>query len=140
LAGRIPKPTALKEITGNPGTRPLNKQEPRPEGEAEKPKFLKGRASKIWDEYAPALTKLGILTSIDAHQFAAYCALASEFEKDTKAMTASRIAQMRALASSFGMDSSSRSRLSISPEKPNHDPADKYLNAPITGPGNSLRQ
>ena len=43
-------------------------------------------------------------------------------------MTASRIAQMRALASSFGLDASSRSRLSVKGgDKPKDDPADRYF-------------
>ena len=31
MAGRKPKPTRLKIIQGNPGKRPLNKNEPQPE-------------------------------------------------------------------------------------------------------------
>jgi len=31
MAGRKPKPTALKIIEGNPGKRPLNKNEPKPD-------------------------------------------------------------------------------------------------------------
>ena len=32
--GRKPKPTAMKELEGNPGKRPLNPNEPRPERKA----------------------------------------------------------------------------------------------------------
>ncbi|HZK10243.1 MAG TPA: phage terminase small subunit P27 family, partial [Clostridia bacterium] len=32
--GRKPKPTALKVLEGNPGKRPLNKNEPQPERKA----------------------------------------------------------------------------------------------------------
>lgn len=32
--GRKPKPTAIKELEGNPGKRPLNANEPRPERKA----------------------------------------------------------------------------------------------------------
>ena len=31
MAGRKPKPTAIKELEGNPGKRKLNKKEPKPE-------------------------------------------------------------------------------------------------------------
>ncbi|MEQ8198694.1 MAG: phage terminase small subunit P27 family, partial [Clostridiaceae bacterium] len=32
--GRKPKPTAIKVLEGNPGKRPLNKNEPKPEKKA----------------------------------------------------------------------------------------------------------
>ena len=32
MRGKKPKPTHLKLITGNPGKRPLNEAEPKPEG------------------------------------------------------------------------------------------------------------
>ena len=32
--GRKPKPTAIKELEGNPGKRPLNANEPKPERKA----------------------------------------------------------------------------------------------------------
>lgn len=113
IRGRKPKPTHLKLIEGNPGERPLNENEPKPEGDVLKPRFLKGRAAAIWDEYAPELIRLNVLTSVDAHMFATWCALAAELERSPRNMTAARIAQMRALASSFGMDASSRSRLEV---------------------------
>ena len=31
MAGRKPKPTAIKELEGNPGKRKLNKKEPKPD-------------------------------------------------------------------------------------------------------------
>jgi len=31
MRGRRPKPSRIKALTGNPGKRPLNAQEPRPE-------------------------------------------------------------------------------------------------------------
>lgn len=34
--GRPPKPTAIKELEGNPGKRPLNKNEPKPKQTAPK--------------------------------------------------------------------------------------------------------
>jgi phage terminase small subunit len=128
MPGRKPKPTHLKLVQGNPGKRPLNDAEPEPTTGCPKPKFLKGRAAKIWDEYAPELERIGVLTAVDGHMFATWCVLAEEVERDAKGMTASRIAQMRALASSFGLDASSRSRLSVKgADKSKDDKADQYF-------------
>ena len=47
--GRKPKPTALKELEGNPGKRPLNDREPKPEKKAPPcPKWLNDDAKKEW--------------------------------------------------------------------------------------------
>jgi phage terminase small subunit len=128
MPGRKPKPTHLKLVQGNPGKRPLNKSEPVPSCGCLKPKFLKGRAANIWDEYAPELERIGVLTAVDGHMFATWCLLAEEVERDAARMSASRISQMRALASSFGLDASSRSRLSVRVDgKAKDDPAERYF-------------
>ena len=45
--GRKPKPTALKMLEGNPGGRPLNTKEPRPEKKAPRcPSWLEDEAKK----------------------------------------------------------------------------------------------
>jgi phage terminase small subunit len=129
MRGRPRKPTVLKLIEGDRGRgrRPFNDAEPQPAAGCPKPKFLKGRAAKIWDDYAPELERIGVLTAVDGHMFATWCVLAEEVERDAARMTASRIAQMRGLASSFGLDASSRSRLSVKDGKPKDDPADRYF-------------
>jgi phage terminase small subunit len=127
MRGRKPTPTHLKLVRGNPGRRPLNPSEPIPVGSAAKPKFLKGRAAALWDQYAPELMRLGVLTVVDSHMFAAWCSLAAEFEKDPRMMTAARIGQMRGLAAAFGMDASARSRLSVKVDDQTKDPADRYF-------------
>ena len=124
---RPAKPTALKIIQGNPGKRPLNQHEPKPASGCEKPKFLKGRAARIWDEYAPELERIGILTAVDGHLFAAWCILAAELEIQAGKMNVSRIAQMRMLAASFGLEPSSRARLVVKPHETSEDPAARYL-------------
>jgi phage terminase small subunit len=124
---RPAKPTALKIIQGNPGKRPLNQHEPKPASGCAKPKFLKGRAARIWDEYAPELERIGILTAVDGHLFAAWCTLAAELEVQAGKMSAPRIAQMRMLAAAFGLDPSSRARLVVKPDETAEDPAARYL-------------
>jgi len=128
MKGRLPKPTALKEIMGNPGHRPLAQNEPDPQGAVICPRFLKGRAKRLWNECAPPLIACGVLKATDVHTLAAWCCLTAELEADPDRMAASRIAQMRALAASFGMDPSSRSRVSVKPaSRPETSRAEKYF-------------
>ena len=45
--GRKPKPTAMKVLEGNPGGRPLNKNEPKPDKKAPRcPAWLEEEAKK----------------------------------------------------------------------------------------------
>jgi P27 family predicted phage terminase small subunit len=72
--GRKPKPTAIKELEGNPGKRTLNEHEPKPEKKAPRcPSWLDPEAKKEWRRMARQLESLGILTEIDLAAFAGYC-------------------------------------------------------------------
>ncbi len=72
--GRKPKPTAVKELEGNPGKRPLNELEPKPQKKAPKcPMWLDAEAKKEWRRIAKQLEELGILTEVDMAAFAGYC-------------------------------------------------------------------
>ena len=72
--GRKPKPTAIKELEGNPGKRPLNENEPKPAKKAPAcPKWLDPDAKKEWRRLAKQMEQLGILTELDMAVFAAYC-------------------------------------------------------------------
>ena len=74
MRGRRPKPTALKVLAGNPGKRPLNHDEPKPEPVAPKcPSWLNRVAKREWKRVSPALEKLGLLTPLDMANLAAYC-------------------------------------------------------------------
>jgi P27 family predicted phage terminase small subunit len=73
--GRRPKPTALKIIAGNPGKRPLNKNEPvyasleignPPEDSSEEVK-------SEWFSIGSQLAEFGILQTVDRHIFHRYC-------------------------------------------------------------------
>lgn len=123
--GRKPRPTHLKLIDGNPGKRPIPEGEIQPEGVVERPKWLKGRASKVWDQYAPELVRLKVLTAVDVHVFGTFCQLAARAEKGD--LLASEIAQFRALASEFGIGAASRARLGTRDGKEDKDPAARYL-------------
>ena len=66
MKGRKPKPTQLKLLEGNPGQRPLNVNEPKPNPtEPEPPDWLDYVALQEWKRLAPDLTCLGLLTEVD---------------------------------------------------------------------------
>jgi P27 family predicted phage terminase small subunit len=74
MRGRKPKPTHIKAITGNPGKRPLNAHEPRPEPAVpDCPPELSDAAKTEWDRLAGELSKLRLLTNLDRAVLAAYC-------------------------------------------------------------------
>jgi P27 family predicted phage terminase small subunit len=141
-AGRKPKPTALKELAGNPGGRPLNDAEPRPEpaGDARPPYRLMPKARRFWLENAPRLDALGLLSEIDLPAFqmmATHFGVAVEAAEVIKAegimtkdehgldrkhpalqVLRDNSGAFRAYAAEFGMTPSSRSRVrSDAPEE-----------------------
>ena len=72
--GIKPKPTALKELEGNPGKRQLNVNEPKPLAKAPScPKWLDPEAKKEWRRLSKKMEQIGILTEIDMAAFAGYC-------------------------------------------------------------------
>jgi len=74
-AGRPPKPTALKLLTGNPGKRPL-KIEPMPartDRVPTPPRALNKGAKREWRRVAEILHEVGILTLADLTALERYC-------------------------------------------------------------------
>lgn len=134
MAGRKPKPTAIKKLEGNPGKRPLNDGEPiPPSGMPTCPEWLLPDAKKEWRRVAKALHQMGVLTTVDRAAFASYCqsyarwkeahdhinAEGSTFETDKGykqqspwvgiANTAQKL--MMSAASEFGLTPVARSRI-----------------------------
>lgn len=73
-AGRKSKPTAIKQIEGNPGGRPLNTSEPVVIGPCPMPpEILDGHALEEWERLAPPLYRLGVITAGDIGVLTAYC-------------------------------------------------------------------
>ena len=75
MAGRPPKPTALKVIEGNRGKRATNKQEPDPTylTDLEPPAWLAQPAQEVWKEVAPKLAAAKLLTEVDVQMLAMGC-------------------------------------------------------------------
>ena len=71
---RTPKPTNLKILEGNPGKRPLpiNEVSPLPIADA-CPEWLSESAKAVWNEFAPRLERLKLLTEADSLDFQNLC-------------------------------------------------------------------
>jgi P27 family predicted phage terminase small subunit len=79
MAGRPPKPTALKLLEGNRGKRAIPKAEPKPRPiRPDCPSWLPELARKRWSELAPELEMSGVLTIVDGDVLSAYCWAYSE--------------------------------------------------------------
>jgi P27 family predicted phage terminase small subunit len=143
MRGRRPTPTRLKVLTGNPGKRPLNADEPKPEiAIPDCPVELGPVARQEWDRMAPQLVSLRILTQLDRAALAAYCGAYAMWAEATEAVQkygtmvkspsgypvqspyvsiANRQAEiMMRIASEFGFTPASRSRISA-PRVPEPD-------------------
>jgi len=80
-----PIPTELKILTGNPGKRPLNKDEPQPKKIIpDIPSHLDAKARKYWKKYGLILFDLGLLTEMDGPAFGEVCQMYSDISKLTK--------------------------------------------------------
>jgi P27 family predicted phage terminase small subunit len=142
MRGRRPKPTRLKVLTGNPGKRPLNMDEPRPEVVTpDCPPELGPVARREWDRLVGDLVALRLLTNLDRAALAAYCGAYALWAEATEAIQkygamvkspsgypiqspyvaiANRQAEiMMRIASEFGFTPASRSRIATpSPTEP----------------------
>jgi P27 family predicted phage terminase small subunit len=133
-SGRKPKPTVLKVLQGNPGKRPLNPHEPRPEPKLpQAPAHLSEDAKKEWRRLGRQLLRMGLMTEIDRPALALYCQAWGrwlEAEDALKrygvmvkssagfpvqspylAVANKAMEQMRSLLSEFGMSPASRTKV-----------------------------
>ncbi len=136
--GRKPKPTGLRLVEGNREHRPINKDEPKPQPVApDIPDYLNADARAIWEDLAPRLERMGVLTEIDGLAFSALCIEWAEYIKlravegeaiQTFESGAKQVApeisvshkcltQLLKLFGEFGLTPSSRTRLSIKQEE-----------------------
>ena len=82
MRGRKPVPTRLRALRGNPGKRPLNRDEPALEAtQPDTPTWLTGEPLDRWQVIAPQLAQLGLLTTIDVDALAAYCQVWARWRK-----------------------------------------------------------
>jgi len=146
--GPRPQPTALKLVRGNPGKRPLPKDEPRPTlGIGPCPESLCEEAKAEWVRVVVELEKLEMLTRVDSPSLEAYCGAVVMMRQARKAITADGLvlngkfgpvknpavqihrdcaALVRQFAAEFGLTPSARTRLKA-PEKKTTDPLGAFL-------------
>jgi P27 family predicted phage terminase small subunit len=141
LRGPAAKPTAQKIREGNPGHRPLNRDEPKPAPIAPKcPAWLDKNAKREWRRVAPLLEKLGLLTEVDGVALAGYCQAYARWReaemilskegltfKTTNGYVQQRpevsIAQtsiklVKDFCAQFGLTPSARGRMNVAPAEP----------------------
>ncbi|SUD80269.1 phage terminase small subunit P27 family [Pseudomonas putida] len=133
--GRKPKPTAKKELAGNPGKRALNKAEPQFSRitNVDPPDWLSERAAVVWRMLVPELLRENVLALTDLHNVEAFCTAYSNWRlaqdsveqfgivvessqgspMKNPALTAANEAmrQMVTFGSMLGLDPASRTRI-----------------------------
>src|ERR1700710_2404860 len=130
----------MKLLTGNPGRRPLNPDEPTPVVNVpDCPAELGPVARKEWDRMIAELGPLRLLTNLDRAALAAYCGAYAMWAEATEAIQkfgsmvkspsgypvqspyvsiANRQTEiMMRIASEFGLTPASRSRISMPPDQ-----------------------
>lgn len=138
-AGRKPKPTAMKELAGNPGKRPLNQREPKPRVVIPPcPKWLQGEARAEYKRTARMLVNLRVMTEADrvalaayAHQYAKWLEAERMVQEQGAVLISDKggayinpwqniangaLKTMRSLMAEFGMTPASRTRISAEPD------------------------
>ena len=133
-------PTRLKLLRGNPGRRPLNRNEPQPQPRLPRaPEHLSEAAKKEWKRAGRFLLQLGLISDIDLAAFAAYCTAYGRWVEAEQALqtyglmlkspggfpvqspylgVANRaLEQMRSLLSELGMSPASRTKVDAVPQQ-----------------------
>ena len=136
MRGRKTKPSALKELEGNPGKRAINHQEPKPNvAIPECPAHLKGAARTEWKRITEELLALKLITKIDRAALAICCTAWADYvkacnklEKEGEVMISDQggmyqnpwfaikkrsMDQVMKFYAEFGMSPSSRTRLKV---------------------------
>jgi P27 family predicted phage terminase small subunit len=133
-----PKPTHLKLLQGNPGRRPLNKNEPTPKKRISRkpPKYLTPLEREIWEDTMAEVPR-GMVRKLDMNSFETFVTSYAEFReacqemhgeplvietpgglvKPNPLLTVKREAakMMLRAAAELGFTPSSRSKISVDP-------------------------
>ena len=157
MAGRPRKPTRIKELTGNPGKRPLNRREPQPDqGPPTRPNWLLPEAKREWVRVTRELAEMGLLARADRAALSNYCEWWARWVQAERALkecgltftTQNGYVQQRpevaiaqkaaaickSFLTEFGLTPASRSRVVV-PERAPQDPFSEYLaESKVTAP------
>ena len=152
MAGRKSIPSILKLLRGNPGKRPVNKQEPSPQaGVPDCPSWLTQKAKETWKQIAPILDGMRVLTKADRQALELLCDAYAEYRKAREtilkrgltytsktsegkiirplpevSIAADASRRLRAMLLEFGLTPSSRSRIQVGSVY-HEDSLDKFL-------------
>lgn len=146
--GPAPKPTALRVLHGDRRDR-INDAEPQPaEGEVTAPEELSDDARAVWDQLAPDLIRVGVLTAWDVPAFVMVCEVLARYRQATKLVNGSALlvqgpngfvknpallVQREAevtfaqLGARFGLTPSDRSQLKVEPPGASGQGAERLL-------------
>lgn len=137
--GRPRKPTALHLVNGNPGKRAQNGNEPEPMllVDLSPPAHLSARSAEVWNQIAPMLRRLQVLTEADVISLEMLCDAVADYrlaraelgedfvhttdkggQMVSQWLVAKQMSSKRAEAfmSKFGMDPVSRSKVMVDPQ------------------------
>lgn len=81
--GGMPKPTALKLLTGNPGKRdlPVDEPVPPPPNSLEPPSDLSERGRYWWNHYTDFLVPMGLVTAADTSSLVRLCVVDARLDE-----------------------------------------------------------
>ncbi|HHQ6553280.1 TPA: phage terminase small subunit P27 family [Serratia fonticola] len=154
MAGRRPKPTHLKVVTGNPGKRKLNDKEPQPAREIPSPpSHLTDWGKTAWGRMTVLLDGMGILTVADTFALERLCDLYAEILQlrqivDTEgrtyiaktkmgdflikahpavAMLADADRRFKSYLVEFGLTPAARSKVKVNGGEKEEDPLSKFF-------------
>ncbi len=148
--GRKPKPTEFRLIEGNRGKRPLNHFEPKPVllRDLRAPRWLDRFGKDFWNDHAPELVRLRLLSELDSALLATACERGRIYRRSSAALKR-RLTQMtdangrcalpevaiaksaldsvRAILAEFGIGPSSRTRALPIEGQDDDDPASEFF-------------
>lgn len=134
-SGRRPKPTAQKQLAGNPGKRALNTAEPdfSEITRVDPPEWMQPLAIQMWETVLPELLAQRVVCVTDLHNVEAFCtayanwrcaqehvvehgpvvtsAMGSPMKNPAVTAAKDALSQMVTFGAMLGLDPSSRSRL-----------------------------
>lgn len=149
MRGPAKTPTHINLLKGNPGKRPINKNEPMPEkGKPKAPRYLKKMPRYWFEKLSDELDDIGVLTKLDSKALELLVEAYSEYrhhsdvlDKDgytyktneglikphpAATMKADAWKRAKAMLDSFGMTPSSRTKVSTI-SKDEVDPMEAFL-------------
>lgn len=156
MAGRRPKPTHLKLVTGNPGKRAINKREPKPARMVPScPDYLSRTGQVAWGRLTVLLDRMGVLTEADAPALERLCDCYTDIIESRKLIARdgrtykvttetgdtlikgnpavnqlrAADAQFKSYLVEFGLTPAARSKITVSPDgEEKEDPLAKFFN------------